>query len=78
MANKKPSCSSIIQKGFWPYNKDLVKLANSKDTINLNEMSEELKYYLYQLPIKIYNCPIKYRNQLNNFPLNKLVKKYLL
>ncbi|XP_071580370.1 E3 SUMO-protein ligase ZBED1-like [Temnothorax nylanderi] len=64
---------------FWAYHETLIHKSKqyiSSNTTN-NEMPEEFRYYLNQVPININECPLKYWQGHPHSSLAKLAKRYL-
>ncbi|XP_066587634.1 E3 SUMO-protein ligase ZBED1-like [Prorops nasuta] len=72
------SVTRINATGFWSYHETLVSRIRSEEPLNVqeNEISDMLRYYLIQPPVKMDTDPINFW-QKNDTPLAKLGKKYL-
>ena len=64
---------------FWVYHETLIKEMKRYVSSNTNnEMPDEFKYYLNQIPIDITECPLKYWQNYSTYSLlPKLAKRYL-
>lgn len=71
---------SVNQNGvFWAYRDILIQKCKRHISFNStnNEIPDEFRYYLNQIPINITECPLKYWQSHSYSPLAKLAKRYL-